>query len=239
MPSPKTLEQETDLVCEKCGSPMVVKWGRNGHFLACKNYPECKNTKPYALDEEGKVVVEELPETDEVCEKCGSPMVVKNGRKGQFLACSGYPKCKNTRPIAEITDGKAVATAAQPEVKEVCEKCGAPMVVRTGRRGSFLACSAYPRCRNTKPLPAGQAEPVGQTGPPDRAGSSGAAAKPAKPKPIETEEKCDNCGKPMLLREGRYGPFLGCSGYPKCKTIRKASPEILEKYKKAETPRRD
>jgi len=275
MRSPKTEEVETDVECNLCGSKMVLKWGRNGHFLACSNYPECKNTKPYARDEEGNVVAEEVPQTEEKCDKCGGEMVVKSGRHGQFLACSSYPDCKNTRPIAEIQDGKAVAEEAPPDtdekcdlcgaemavksgrrgrflactdypkcrgtkniaevkdgkaiavempkVEEVCDKCGAPMQVKTGRRGPFLACSAYPKCKNAKPLP--EDHPAAQE-------IKGQAA--ARPKPIETEEKCENCGKPMVLRDGRHGPFLGCSGYPQCKTIQKATPDILEKYQRTE-----
>ena len=81
------------------------------------------------------------------CEKCGKPMLVKTGRRGKFLACSGYPGCRSTRPL-----GGESKTPPQ-ETDEKCEKCGAPMVVRRSRRGPFLGCSAYPKCRSTKSLP--------------------------------------------------------------------------------------
>ena len=139
----------TDVHCEKCGAPMVIKLGRHGQFLACSNYPECKNTKEFQRKETGEVeVVEEKP-VQETCEKCGAPMVIKTGRFGKFLACSNYPQCKNTKKI--LVNGEGKLEVAQDEVSsETCEKCGAPMVVKTGRFGKFLACSNYPQCKNTK-----------------------------------------------------------------------------------------
>ncbi len=89
----KAFQEETDVVCEECGSNMVVKWGRNVLFLACPGYPQCNNKKP--LDHE-----EEPAKTDKVCEQCQKPMVVKTGRYGRFLACSGYPDCRNVKPFS-------------------------------------------------------------------------------------------------------------------------------------------
>lgn len=86
---------ETDEKCLKCGFPMVIRDGRFGKFMACSNFPKCKNT--ISLDKDGKKIVPE--KSDEVCEKCGKPMLVKSGRRGKFLACSGYPECKNTKNI--------------------------------------------------------------------------------------------------------------------------------------------
>jgi len=138
-------------------------------------------------------------ETDEVCEKCGKPMVLRVGRRGPFLACSGFPECRNTRP-APGSEEEGAAKKAPPEATdEVCEKCGKPMVIRTGRRGRFLACSGYPKCRNTRPLPG------------EEAAAQEAAA----------GAKCDKCGRPMAVRSGRFGPFLGCTGYPECKGIKR------------------
>ncbi|MFW6286755.1 MAG: type I DNA topoisomerase [Candidatus Sumerlaeota bacterium] len=216
----------TDAVCEKCGAPMQVKRGRRGSFLACSNYPDCKNTRNILEVKDGKAIpADALPDTDEVCEKCGSPMAVKNSRRGPFLACTGFPKCRNAKNIAEIKDGKAVAEHL-PETDEVCEKCGKPMTVKSGKRGLFLACTGYPKCRNSKPYEGPEAEEYAEKAKAKKA----SAPKASKPKPIETEEKCENCGKKMLLRQGRNGWFLGCSGYPKCKTTRQAEPELVEKY---------
>src|SRR5579884_790586 len=99
----KRQEIPTDEVCEKCGSPMVIKWGQFGRFMACSGYPECKNTKEIATEEppkEGEASADAEPEP---CENCGKPMALKRGRFGQFLACTGYPECKTTRKIAAGT----------------------------------------------------------------------------------------------------------------------------------------
>lgn len=130
----------TEDVCEKCGSPMVIKWGRHGRFLACTSYPQCKNTKPLE-DGNGKQVVEQTV-TEEICEKCGSPMVIKSGRFGKFLACSKYPECKSTKPIST-------------GVK--CPMDGGEIVERRSKRGrTFWSCSNYPECKFAmwyKPVP--------------------------------------------------------------------------------------
>ncbi|RMI04935.1 MAG: type I DNA topoisomerase [Calditrichaeota bacterium] len=124
----QALQQPTEETCDLCGRPMVVRWGRNGKFLACSGFPECKNTRP--LEEDAPEV-----QTEETCEKCGSPMVVKRGRYGEFLACSRYPECKNTRPIS--------TGVACPE-----EGCSGTIVQRQSRKGKiFYSCSEYPNCK--------------------------------------------------------------------------------------------
>ena len=139
----KVQPEQTDEICEKCGKPMVLRTGRRGKFLACSGYPACKNT--YSVDAEGHKLQSTGPEeTDQVCEKCGKPMVIRMGRNGKFLACSGYPKCKNAKPLE--SDKKA-ASAAPIVTDRVCEKCGKPMVLRSSRRGEFLGCSGYPKCK--------------------------------------------------------------------------------------------
>ncbi|HOP07366.1 MAG TPA: type I DNA topoisomerase [candidate division Zixibacteria bacterium] len=123
----KSMVEMTEEKCEKCGSPMVIKWGRNGRFLACSSYPECRNTRP--LPEE-----EARAKTNEKCEKCGRPMVIKTGRFGRFMACSGYPECKNTKAI---TIG----------VKCPREGCGGQLVEKQTRSHKiFYGCSNYPKC---------------------------------------------------------------------------------------------
>lgn len=125
---------ETEVKCEKCGSPMVIKWGRHGEFLACSAYPECKTTKEFKRSEEGKLKVVEKETTDEVCDKCGSPMLVKRGRFGAFLACSKYPACKNTK-----SKGMGINC---PD----CEKGN--LVQKKSRKGRiFYACDKYPNCK--------------------------------------------------------------------------------------------
>ena len=119
--------EATDITCPKCGSPMVIKWGRNGRFLACSAWPKCKSTQP--LPEEAA-----KNQTDETCEKCGSPMVVKSGRFGRFMACSAYPDCKNTKPL---TLG----------VKCPKKGCNGKVIEKTTRtKRTFFGCTNYPKC---------------------------------------------------------------------------------------------
>ena len=126
----KREEIPTEHTCEKCGSPMVIKWGRNGEFLACSGYPECKNTKEFIRNDDGTIGIAPEPTTDEKCETCSSPMVVKRGRFGEFLACSRYPDCKTTRPIS--------LGVACPK------KCGGFLTEKRSRRGKvFFGCSNY------------------------------------------------------------------------------------------------
>jgi len=185
---------EKDAVCDKCGAKMIIKGGRNGLFLACSAYPECRNTKPL---EEGKSEEEQIPEQDSVCEKCGGKMVVKSGRKGRFLACSNYPDCKNTKPLNnhQIANLPPLVN----KIEEYCKKCGAKMVIKSGRNGLFLACSAYPECRNTKPFKNGLVEEETIS---------------------EQETICDKCGGKMVVKSGRKGRFLACSNYPDCKNTK-------------------
>ena len=146
----KREEKPTDIVCEKCQYPMVIKWGRNGSFMACSNYPACKNTRNVTSsngEDAGKV--EDM--TEEIkCEKCGQKMVAKEGRFGKFLACSGYPECKNTMKV----NGGAKSLPAVP-TDVLCGKCNRNMVIKEGRFGKFLACSGYPECKNTMPFSMG------------------------------------------------------------------------------------
>jgi len=143
--------EKTNIKCEKCGSPMVIKWRFGKRFYACSAFPKCKQTK--AIKNDDPLIKEVLPqETEYKCEKCGSPMLIRTSRGGQFLACSGYPKCKNTKSLDK--DGKIVERKPPEESDQVCEKCGSKMLIKTNRRGQkFLACGGYPKCRNAKPLP--------------------------------------------------------------------------------------
>ena len=140
----KKEEEATELQCDKCGSPMVIKWGRNGKFIACSNYPACKNTANIARNDKGVVERKEPEVTDIPCEKCGKNMVVKEGRFGKFLGCSGYPECSHTRPI-------------DTGVKCPAEGCKGFLCERKSRRGRvFFGCSTYPDCTFAswdRPLP--------------------------------------------------------------------------------------
>lgn len=214
---------ETGITCDKCGKPMVYRYSRHGKFLGCSGYPDCKNTMQ--IEENGDTEAE--PEiTDEKCELCGSPMVVKRGRKGKFLGCSAFPDCKFTKNIGQ-------QKIEIPEELKKCDKCGAPMVVRFSRRGPFFACSAYPKCKNAKPIPRdGKPAEPGKGEAPEAAEKpktasrkkTASVAKPAAstaPAGAPVTDKCEKCGATLVEKSGRYGPFLACPNYPKCKFTKK------------------
>ncbi|HXH91525.1 MAG TPA: type I DNA topoisomerase [Thermoanaerobaculia bacterium] len=204
---------ETDEICEKCGSPMAIKFGRFGEFLACSNYPECKNTKETARGD-----VAETPEGEAiVCDKCGKPMQLKRSRFGQFYACTGYPDCKNTK------DPRLLKANIPNEPQPPCENCGKEMVLKSGRYGPFYSCSGYPDCKTIRKIGGGKGTP---------------------PKP--TGVSCPTCKEGELVeRRSRRGIFFSCSRYPKCDFAlnnrpvprpcpKCAAPYLLEKETKRE-----
>ena len=198
----KRMETPTDFVCEKCGKPMVIKWGKHGSFIACTGYPECTNTREVA--QEGATEQDEA----EYCDNCGRPMVLKKGRFGQFMACSGYPDCKSTKQLGEAQKPKDVP------LDEKCPSCGNNMVKKYGRYGEFVACSNYPTCKYVKQKTIGV--------------------------------KCPNCseGEVVERRSKRGKTFFGCNRYPDCdfvawgKPIPEKCPEcggsyLVEKFLKS------
>ncbi|MBS1833060.1 MAG: type I DNA topoisomerase, partial [Acidobacteria bacterium] len=202
----KRMEEPTDLICEKCGKPMVIKWGRNGRFIACTGYPECRNTRELPTSE-----TEDISEQDaqEYCENCGREMVLKKGRFGTFFACSGYPECKTTKRI-----GAAEQKKADVPLDEECPNCKSKLVMKFGRFGEFVACSNYPTCKYVKQKTIGVACPECTTG--------------------EVVERRSKRGK----------TFYGCNRYPECefvawgKPINEKCPDcgsayLIEKYLKA------
>ena len=139
-------EEKSNEVCDKCGAPMIIKTGRYGKFLACSTFPDCKNIKalPGAdKNHNGQADSQEIEELKEkykteVCEKCGSAMAIKVGKFGPFLACSGYPKCKNIKNISGASNSTGLT----------CPVCGKGEVVeKRSRRGIFYACNQYPDCK--------------------------------------------------------------------------------------------
>jgi len=168
----KQAEEKTDEVCEKCGKPMIIKHSRNGRFLACSGYPDCKNTKS---------LQDEVEEIDEKCPKCGSPMQIRRGRFGRFIACSDYPNCKTT---------KSVSTGVKcPE-----PGCKGELVERSTRRGKqFFSCSEYPACEHSN-----------------------------WNRPVNVE--CSACGFPYMVEKSTKakGDHLAC---PKCKHIKHVESE--------------
>ena len=205
----KRMERPTDLICEKCGKPLVIKWGRHGSFIACTGYPDCTYTRELTVDlpDVDKIDLAEQGD-EEYCENCGRPMVLKKGRFGTFFACTGYPDCKTTKPIG--------GTQKKPDVPldEKCPVCGSNMVLKTGRFGEFTACGNYPTCKHVKQKTIGM--------------------------------KCPECseGEVVERRSKRGKTFYGCNRWPDCnfvtwgKPVQEKCPEcggpyMVEKWLKA------
>ncbi|MCW8799538.1 MAG: type I DNA topoisomerase [Desulfobacter sp.] len=144
MVSVKGVGIETDIKCPLCGKPVNIKIGKNGHFLACTGYPECSFTSNYTRDEKGNIeIVEKIQDSEPVndCPKCGKPMVMKDGRFGLFIACTGYPECKHTESVAQENSSKDTGVPC-PE-----KGCDGTIVEKHSKRGKiFYGCSKYPDC---------------------------------------------------------------------------------------------
>ncbi|HEX8284448.1 MAG TPA: topoisomerase DNA-binding C4 zinc finger domain-containing protein, partial [Pyrinomonadaceae bacterium] len=187
----------TDEICENCSSPMVIKLGRFGQFLACSNYPECRTTREVAKPQgDGDGAKAGAPgsadgaaeEVAETCELCGKPMAMKRGRFGPFLGCTGYPECRNIRRVSKKTG--AVAPAPVPIEGETCPVDGAQLVRRHGPFGEFVSCANYPTCKYIKRETTGVMCP--------KAG----------------------CKGEIVVKKSKRGKyFYGCSEYPKCDTV--------------------
>jgi DNA topoisomerase-1 len=162
----------TEHVCEKCGKPMVIRQGRRGPFLACTGYPKCKNAKD--VDADGNPI--QPIQAGIACAKCGSPMTVKRGPRGPFLGCSAYPKCRSTKPVPEEMKAQLNLPAPAPkeelpkvEVRETCPECGGPMKLRKstrGKKGYFLGCAKYPRCKGLREASVDLLEQLAELGAP-------------------------------------------------------------------------
>jgi len=206
MENVKRMEKPTDEKCERCGSPLVIKWGKHGSFYACSAYDKtdpnsCTFTKenPIDLPDLDSADLQETTQ-EEYCENCGRVMVLKRGRFGQFMACTGYPDCKTTR---RLDQAKKV-----PDIplEDKCPQCGRNLLLRHGRYGEFISCSGYPECKWVKQNYIGVKCPECKTG--------------------DLAEK--------KARRGNF--FYGCSNYPNCrftsayKPTAEACPECGSSY---------
>ncbi len=224
----KRMEKPTGLNCEKCGKPLVIKWGKHGSFIACTGYPECTYTRELTVDlpDVDKVDLSEQGD-EEYCENCGRPMVLKKGRFGNFLACTGYPDCKTTKQI-----GGPQKKADQP-LDEKCPQCGNNLVMKHGRYGEFTACSNYPNCKYVKQKTIGVKCPECSEGEVVERRSKrgktfyGCNRWPdcnfvAWGKPVD--EKCKECGNPYMIEKWlKAGPVYQCPN-PECKYKHDAPP---------------
>lgn len=198
---------KTDRDCPTCNddSKMVRKVGKNGVFLGCENYPKCGHVMNF--DDEGNIVDSHV-ETSEPCPECNSKITKKKGPRGEFWGCTAYPICKWTASVGP--NGEIVKKKKAKLTKHKCPLCSSSMVEREGRNGKFLGCSNYPKCKSTANL--------------DENGNMVVSNKKgkAKAKAEDTGIQCPKCKKGTLLkRKGKFGEFLGCSTFPKCKHIHK------------------
>jgi DNA topoisomerase-1 len=169
----QSMIEETGEKCEKCGRPMIIRWGRNGRFMACSGFPSCRNTRPLEQEEAP------AEKTDEKCDKCGSPMEVKSGRYGKFLACSNYPRCKNIKPLSL-------------GVRCPMEGCSGVVTEKRSKKGRiFYGCNRYPACKFA-----------------------------SWNRPVSLE--CPNCGSPTTVEAKNGGHTC-----PRCKHV--LEPELAEK----------
>ncbi|HVA66550.1 MAG TPA: type I DNA topoisomerase [Elusimicrobiota bacterium] len=163
-PEPKMSDEK----CPVCGAPMLIRESRFGKYLSCSTFPKCKGK--VRLNADGAA---DAPEpTDEKCDLCGKPMVIRTGRKGRFLACSGYPACRNT--FSMDAEGKKIEGSRPVVTKRQCQKCGRAMWLRQGKRGFFLTCPGFPKCRNLIPVSKDDAQTLRDGAAPPPAGPAAA-----------------------------------------------------------------
>jgi DNA topoisomerase-1 len=143
----KLRAEPSEYTCKECGKPMVYRLGKNGRFLSCTGYPDCRAAMN--VDAEGKPIPEIVGEHP--CSVCGREMIVRKSRLGHFLGCTGYPDCTNTIPCDE--NGTALRKVKPEELQEKCSECGSPMAVKWGRGKAFFGCTNYPKCKSIKPVP--------------------------------------------------------------------------------------
>jgi DNA topoisomerase-1 len=206
--------------CPQCGRELVLRQSKRGPFTGCSGYPDCDYIKRDTAAA-GEGPAEDLG----TCPNCGKPLGRKMSRRGPFVGCTGYPGCKYIQPRARGEGQAATSSRPAPQpIDRACPDCGKPLLIRTGRNGAFVGCSGYPKCRHTEgdapelaqvavATPVLAAAGVGGPGPADapaRAGRPAAA-------PLPELGPCPDCGKELVRRQGRFGEFVSCSGYPGCK----------------------
>ncbi|MGC2164132.1 MAG: type I DNA topoisomerase [Silvibacterium sp.] len=235
----KRMEKPTDQVCDLCGSPLVLKWGKFGSFYACSAYDKkkpgsCTFTKEN-FDTKPNLAIpgEDAEQEEEYCENCGRVMVLRNGPWGPFMACPGYnedPPCKTVRRLNQKQQQKPPVP-----LDEKCPKCGEQLVLRNGQYGEFVSCSGYPKCKYIKQNTIGMKCPKCHDGDivekKARRGNFfyGCSEYPkcdftANYKPME--KKCPECGSPYLLEKTlKSGVYLVCPNNKKPSADEEAAPK--------------
>jgi DNA topoisomerase-1 len=224
----KAREEKTDEICEKCGAPLVLKWGKFGSFYSCSNF---SNAKPITVAQ-GPLKKDPKAAVKKVTAKLSFPMFVKSMNddvtesstkvedKAALLAALQAAAGQGNKLVVEpdSCDFTKENFAAKPDLaapgadaeaeEEFCDNCGRVMVLRNGPWGPFMACPGYnedPPCKTIRKL------------------TQKVQTKP----PVVLDEPCPKCGKPLLQRDGQYGEFIACSGYPKCKYVKQELLDVM------------
>ena len=222
----KRMEQKTDEICDNCGSPLILKWGKFGSFYSCSNFTKVKPmtiaagpwkkdskaitkkvTKAFEFPLIVKATTEDVTEySKEVAsEKEMASAIAEAAEQGKKVTVEPV-SCDFTKENFAAKPDLSAPGADEVAEEEFCDNCGRVMVLRNGPWGPFMACPGYnedPPCKTIRKL------------------NQKVQQKP----PVQLEEACPKCGKPLLLRNGQYGEFISCSGYPKCKYIKQ---ELLD-----------
>jgi DNA topoisomerase-1 len=217
----KRMEEPTNEICDKCGSPLILKWGKFGSFYSCSNFTKKKPVTvaagPWKKDAKAvtkkitsalhfpmtvKGMIEDVTEfSEEVADVKAMTVAIERAQQAAKKVIVEQVSCDFTKEnFAAKPDLSAPGADDVPE-KEFCDNCGKEMVLKNGPWGPFMSCpdySADPPCRTIRKL----------------------TQKVQQKPPVQLEEMCPKCGKPLLLRDGQYGEFIACSGYPKCKYVK-------------------
>lgn len=173
--------------CPECGGDLVKRNGKYGEFLGCSNFPDCRYIK------KDKSEVKFDPELG-LCPQCSEPLVKKNGKKGEFIACSAFPNCKYTKSINSInSDNDSKSIIFIDEDYGNCPNCGSPLIKKEGKRGSFLSCSSFPKCKFSMDYKEGVKVDFNEI------------------------DRCPKCGSALVKKEGKFGAFMSCSAFPNCR----------------------
>jgi DNA topoisomerase-1 len=218
----KRMERPTTEKCERCGAPLVLKWGKFGSFFSCSNYSKAKpiTVSATAWKKHPKNVVKKITEafsfpvtvktltghdvnfTKQVEAAAGLTAAIEEAfPQGKKVVAEGFSCGFTKENVADKPDLTAPGANEAEQEEEFCDNCGRQMVLKNGPFGPFMSCPGYnedPPCRTIRKL----------------------TQKVQQKPPVVLDEKCPKCGKPLLKREGQYGEFIACSGFPKCKYVK-------------------
>jgi DNA topoisomerase-1 len=200
------LQLKMGMDCPVCGKELTFKYGKNGLFVACSNYPDCKFTSDFSRESTGeiKLLKNNAESTDVMCEKCGSPMVIKKVKSTEILTCSKYPECKNIINFLRDKQGHMVLIKVGEPIVDKCPECSGELLIKIGKNGIFVGCKNYPNCKYTTKLTINNEGEI-------------------RAYIVNIDELyCEKCGAKMILKRGKKGMFFACPKYPECKNTKRA-----------------